>query len=189
MVRLLASLALLLLLTLVLAALLLLLLLLLLPVPVLPQLRQQQRRAVAAAATLCPGGPPNPPYGSTFRPPLASSVYPPLLFCAVSKLLELCSGDLVSLPSPPLFFRPGTAAELLKFCGNMEAAVIKTVEQGHFTKDLAICVHGTTKVRGRGMRLVWCVLHLPLCDAMVWSGGPAQIVCAWNHCKRGRSKL
>ncbi|PSC67246.1 isocitrate NADP-dependent [Micractinium conductrix] len=36
--------------------------------------------------------------------------------------------------------------ELLKFCGNMEAAVIKTVEQGHFTKDLAICVHGTTKV-------------------------------------------
>ncbi|EFN59017.1 hypothetical protein CHLNCDRAFT_55969 [Chlorella variabilis] len=36
--------------------------------------------------------------------------------------------------------------ELLKFCGDMEAAVIKTVEAGHMTKDLAICVHGTTKV-------------------------------------------
>lgn len=38
-------------------------------------------------------------------------------------------------------------AELLKFCTDMEAAVIKTVEAGHMTKDLAICVHGTTKAR------------------------------------------
>ena len=39
-----------------------------------------------------------------------------------------------------------TTAELLKFCTDMERAVIRTVEEGHMTKDLAICVHGTTKV-------------------------------------------
>lgn len=27
-----------------------------------------------------------------------------------------------------------------------QAAVIETIEAGHMTKDLAICVHGTTKV-------------------------------------------
>ncbi|GAB4817973.1 hypothetical protein N2152v2_005019 [Parachlorella kessleri] len=36
--------------------------------------------------------------------------------------------------------------ELARFCGDLEKAVIKTVEQGAMTKDLAICVHGTTKV-------------------------------------------
>lgn len=33
--------------------------------------------------------------------------------------------------------------ELAKFCQDLEAAVIKTVEKGHMTKDLAICVHGS----------------------------------------------
>ncbi len=28
----------------------------------------------------------------------------------------------------------------------VQAAVIETIESGHMTKDLAICVHGTTKV-------------------------------------------
>ncbi len=31
---------------------------------------------------------------------------------------------------------------LNKFCTDLEAAVIKTIEAGHMTKDLAICVHG-----------------------------------------------
>lgn len=48
--------------------------------------------------------------------------------------------------TPPTHPRP---AELLKFCTDMEAAVIKTVEAGHMTKDLAICVHGTTKASAR----------------------------------------
>ena len=43
---------------------------------------------------------------------------------------------------------PTPGADLLQFCGDLEAAVIKTVEQGHMTKDLAICVHGTTKACG-----------------------------------------
>lgn len=38
---------------------------------------------------------------------------------------------------------------LTDFCTALEAAVIETIEAGHMTKDLAICVHGTTKVRGR----------------------------------------
>lgn len=29
---------------------------------------------------------------------------------------------------------------------DLERAVIETIEEGHYTKDLAICVHGTTKV-------------------------------------------
>jgi len=33
-------------------------------------------------------------------------------------------------------------AALSKFCDQLEAAVIDTVEAGHMTKDLAICVHG-----------------------------------------------
>ena len=36
--------------------------------------------------------------------------------------------------------------ELKGFCDALEAAVIETVEAGKMTKDLAICVHGTTKV-------------------------------------------
>lgn len=36
--------------------------------------------------------------------------------------------------------------ELAKFCSDLEAAVITTVEQGFYTKDLAICVQGTTRV-------------------------------------------
>lgn len=36
--------------------------------------------------------------------------------------------------------------DLTKFCIDLESAVIKTIEDGHMTKDLAICVHGTSKV-------------------------------------------
>eukprot|EP00775_Hariotina_reticulata_P008933 gene8933-9110_t len=35
---------------------------------------------------------------------------------------------------------------LAEFCTDLEAAVIETIEAGQMTKDLAICVHGTTKV-------------------------------------------
>lgn len=38
-------------------------------------------------------------------------------------------------------------AELEKFCHNLEAATIETVEKGHMTKDLAICVHNTNNVK------------------------------------------
>jgi isocitrate dehydrogenase len=37
---------------------------------------------------------------------------------------------------------------LTKFCHTLEAAIIETVEQGHMTKDLAICVHGNKVVEG-----------------------------------------
>lgn len=33
--------------------------------------------------------------------------------------------------------------QLAKFCKDLESAVIKTVEKGHMTKDLALCVHGS----------------------------------------------
>jgi isocitrate dehydrogenase len=33
-----------------------------------------------------------------------------------------------------------------KFCAKLEEATIATIEDGKMTKDLAICVHGTTKV-------------------------------------------
>jgi isocitrate dehydrogenase len=33
--------------------------------------------------------------------------------------------------------------DLAKFCSDLESAVIKTVENGHMTKDLAICIHGS----------------------------------------------
>lgn len=36
-------------------------------------------------------------------------------------------------------------AELAAFAGDLEAAVIETIESGKFTKDLAIGVHQTTK--------------------------------------------
>eukprot|EP00879_Flechtneria_rotunda_P033412 GHRR01037001.1.p1 GENE.GHRR01037001.1~~GHRR01037001.1.p1 ORF type:complete len:415 (+),score=153.36 GHRR01037001.1:154-1398(+) len=35
---------------------------------------------------------------------------------------------------------------LAEWCSDLEAAVIETIEAGKMTKDLAICVHGTTKV-------------------------------------------
>ena len=37
-------------------------------------------------------------------------------------------------------------AALSKFSNDLEAAVIKAVENGHMTKDLAICVHGWRSV-------------------------------------------
>ena len=37
-------------------------------------------------------------------------------------------------------------AALTEWCHDLEAAVIKTIESGSMTKDLAICVAGTTKV-------------------------------------------
>lgn len=37
-------------------------------------------------------------------------------------------------------------ADLAKFCAALEAATIATMEGGALTKDLAICVHGTTAV-------------------------------------------
>ena len=36
--------------------------------------------------------------------------------------------------------------KLATFSVDLERAVIETIEEGHYTKDLAICVHGTTKV-------------------------------------------
>lgn len=39
--------------------------------------------------------------------------------------------------------------ELLhKFCVTLEKAIVDTVEQGHMTKDLAICVHGNNVKEG-----------------------------------------
>jgi isocitrate dehydrogenase len=38
------------------------------------------------------------------------------------------------------------SAELASFCAALEAAVVDTVEGGAMTKDLAICVAGTTRV-------------------------------------------
>ena len=37
-------------------------------------------------------------------------------------------------------------AELAKFCQELEEAVLETIRAGKMTKDLAICVHNTTKV-------------------------------------------
>lgn len=59
-------------------------------------------------------------------------------------------------PLHPPTHPPMLAAELLAFCTDMEAAVIRTVEEGNMTKDLAICVHGTTKV-GEGSECLWMV--------------------------------
>jgi hypothetical protein len=39
--------------------------------------------------------------------------------------------------------------ELAKFTHELEMAVTETIESGKYTKDLAICVHGTTKVCAR----------------------------------------
>mmetsp|Transcript_1636 Transcript_1636/g.4023 ORF Transcript_1636/g.4023 Transcript_1636/m.4023 type:complete len:422 (+) Transcript_1636:86-1351(+) len=36
--------------------------------------------------------------------------------------------------------------ELIQWCKDLEAAVVETIEAGHFTKDLAICVHQTNRV-------------------------------------------
>jgi isocitrate dehydrogenase len=39
--------------------------------------------------------------------------------------------------------------ELLeKFCHTLEESIIETVEKGHMTKDLAICVHGNKVQEG-----------------------------------------
>jgi isocitrate dehydrogenase len=35
---------------------------------------------------------------------------------------------------------------LAKFCDNLEAACIETVEAGFMTKDLALCIHGSAYV-------------------------------------------
>jgi isocitrate dehydrogenase len=35
---------------------------------------------------------------------------------------------------------------LAKFCTDLEASIVESIEAGFYTKDLAICVHGTTKV-------------------------------------------
>ena len=35
---------------------------------------------------------------------------------------------------------------LAKFCADLEEAVLETIRAGKMTKDLAICVHNTTKV-------------------------------------------
>jgi isocitrate dehydrogenase len=37
-------------------------------------------------------------------------------------------------------------AKLEKFAKGLESVIIKTVEDGFMTKDLAICVHGTNDV-------------------------------------------
>lgn len=37
-------------------------------------------------------------------------------------------------------------APLAKFSDNLEAVCIETIEAGHMTKDLAICVKGTNQV-------------------------------------------
>lgn len=41
---------------------------------------------------------------------------------------------------------------LVAWCHDLEAAVVDTIKAGKMTKDLAICVHGTTKVRRGGLR-------------------------------------
>lgn len=37
--------------------------------------------------------------------------------------------------------------KLITFCTDLEASVVETIEAGHMTKDLAICVHGTNSVK------------------------------------------
>ncbi|MDX5319840.1 MAG: NADP-dependent isocitrate dehydrogenase, partial [Bacteroidota bacterium] len=34
--------------------------------------------------------------------------------------------------------------ELIRFCENLEQVCIETVEAGHMTKDLAVCIHGNS---------------------------------------------
>lgn len=36
--------------------------------------------------------------------------------------------------------------KLSEFCSNLEQSIVDTIEAGYYTKDLAVCVHGTTKV-------------------------------------------
>lgn len=56
--------------------------------------------------------------------------------------------------------------ELTKFTQDLEAAVIKTVENGFMTKDLAICVHGWRSVHKGSIdaRGVPCVCL----DSYIW---------------------
>jgi isocitrate dehydrogenase len=61
---------------------------------------------------------------------------------------------LTKLTSAVIFTRPSGACRgkldsnqaLIDWCTDLEAAVIETIESGAMTKDLAICVAGTTKV-------------------------------------------
>lgn len=49
-------------------------------------------------------------------------------------------------PHPLCRAKLDSNAALAEFCADLEAAVIETIESGKMTKDLAICVHSTTKV-------------------------------------------
>ena len=60
--------------------------------------------------------------------------------------------------------------KLAQFSTDLEDAVIETIEAGHYTKDLAICVHGTNKVRGL------CVLCL------LRGGDVAEVSFAGGQC-------
>lgn len=57
--------------------------------------------------------------------------------------------------------------KLAQFSTDLEDAVIETIEAGHYTKDLAICVHGTNKVRGL---CVLCLLRRGLCRGLLRRG-------------------
>lgn len=37
--------------------------------------------------------------------------------------------------------------ELRAFCQNLEKACVDCVERGQYTKDLAVCIHGSSKVK------------------------------------------
>ena len=52
--------------------------------------------------------------------------------------------------------------KLATFSHDLERAVIETIEAGFYTKDLAICVHGTTKVSPAFTPLHCRVFGLPL---------------------------
>jgi hypothetical protein len=55
--------------------------------------------------------------------------------------------------------------------------VIETIEQGKMTKDLAICVHGTTKVGGGKLGLEGCS----------YQASGSVSVCTHAHCRRTRT--
>jgi hypothetical protein len=56
---------------------------------------------------------------------------------------------LASAHSQPPRAKLDDNAELDKFCADLEAAVLETIQAGKMTKDLAICQHGN-KVRAEG---------------------------------------
>lgn len=49
--------------------------------------------------------------------------------------------------------------ELENFCHTLEKSVVETVEQGIMTKDLAICVHGTNRLKYILIMLVYPRVH------------------------------